>query len=505
MKILSLLILLNGVFWASPSKSIEIYDVHCPDDNEAAKSALKNQRNFKYCSFIDANYPQQKPKIDALYHEFAWNAFDTLLEEKNFPDNATWRKQPTYVPTECKSYSEKSFLPFVKPTWHYTDELPVNLPMPAPHNPIWDQAGNQVVLEAYLNDEIVQHYQNGKLNALDDAFSQFKLYTSSTNTIFIKNWQTEQSNGPLSIKLAWKKMTKEDNSSQYFTKTIGDNNELYGLVAFHIGAKLASANNYWVWATFGHIYNLEGPNPSFRNPNCDVQTCPPNTCPSVVNGQRKTQISRVNPIPQDIQAFNKTMQEQPNRATSVTRFYQLIGVQRPFNAWGFKANLSNQLEPFNSPDFSQKVAVPDTKILASEIIEWDRQKNSSCMSCHSTAVTWTNLNQPTSPLKSCNNLEHTQVSPLSRDKQRTIVKNIRYGVCEYENSNKTLSLNGFNNSFQCIALKTSDEATQKCPPVLFLNRGWVGQDTKYNPDPLLFHTPGSDLIWSLYDAEPIKN
>ncbi|WP_440056929.1 hypothetical protein ACSLBF_18795 (plasmid) [Pseudoalteromonas sp. T1lg65] len=469
-----------------------IYDIICPSDN-TIENALPNQRNFKFCSFIDANYPERQAEVDKLYYSFAWDAFETLLNENNFPDNSNWEEQDTYVPSSCKNYSTSSFSEFLEPTWHQQADIEANIKLPKPHNPLWDQAGNQVVLTAYLNSIAASNYtfDDGK-NALDSAAQQFELYTKSDRKLYIKNWQTNESNGPLSIKLAWKKLTSADNENQYFTWNNPRNNEKYGLVAFHLAAKLASTNNYWIWTTFSHINNLEGDNPSFTNPNCSEEECPINTCPQLKDGKRKTQLARVTPITKPVVEYNQVRQGTAAKRKSVSQYYQLVGVQRPVNAFGFAANKTSEIIPFSNKEFAQSVAIPSGEILANEIIEWDRQATSSCMSCHSKAVVWANISKSSS--ESCDNLTNTEIESISGKAQVEIFNMIKEQKCSYNNSYKL----GPNNKSQCLQ-KSHGEDT--CPNILFLNRGWYGQGTNFTKSTLTGHTPASDFIWSLYDAK----
>ncbi|BBN83604.1 hypothetical protein PA25_35890 [Pseudoalteromonas sp. A25] len=470
----------------------QIYDVICPTD-DVITQVLPNQRNFKFCSFIDANYPERRPDIDKLYHSFAWDAFEALLKESNFPDNANWDEQETYIPQKCTNYSADSFSDFLKPTWHQQASVDANIALPKPHNPLWDQAGNQVVLTAYLNDIATSNYSFGNnKNALKSASDQFELYTKSNKTLYIKNWQTDKSNGPLSIKLAWKQLTASDKEQQYFVWYNPKNSKKYGLVAFHLAAKLASTNNYWVWTTFSHINNLDGEHPSFTNPDCPAEQCPVNMCPQIVNGKRKTQLARVTPIAKPIIEYNQIRQDNAAKAKSVSQYYQLVGVQRPLNAFGFTANKSSEVTPFSDKEFNESVAIPSGNILANEIIEWDRQANSSCMSCHSKAVIWANIS--TSNDKNCDSISDASIERIGDSQQAEIFNLIKGKKCAYANSYQL----GPDKKSQCLQKSSGND---NCPQVLFLDRGWYGQGFQFTKDSLTGHTPASDFIWSLYDAK----
>ncbi|GLS28093.1 hypothetical protein [Marinibactrum halimedae] len=57
------------------------------------------------------------------------------------------------------------------------------------------------------------------------------------------------------VKLAWRKLTKEEDQSRYIT--MADGKEVWGLAAWHMAAKTTKAWP-WIWSTYEHRNNFEG-------------------------------------------------------------------------------------------------------------------------------------------------------------------------------------------------------------------------------------------------------
>ncbi|MGK3991436.1 hypothetical protein WME99_50775 [Sorangium sp. So ce136] len=149
--------------------------------------------------------------------------------------------------------------------------------------------------------------------------------------------------GATEIKLAWKTLSEEEIKSGRFLQRLaspgsssggaGGHKVTLGLVGFHIAHKSKPYAN-WIWSTFEHVDNVvpaEAPGgPSFNDPTCDASTCRPNASKQVqVNGSTlcRTQITRVEPIPLEVQELNARARAWLQSNSTVLQYYQLVGVQ----------------------------------------------------------------------------------------------------------------------------------------------------------------------------------
>ncbi|WP_437601684.1 hypothetical protein WMF28_08870 [Sorangium sp. So ce590] len=202
--------------------------------------------------------------------------------------------------------------------------------------------------------------------------------------------------GATAIKLAWKTLTEEESTSGRFLQRrasprpsgpgAGDGITL-GLVGFHIAQK-SKPYGKWIWSTFEQVDNLapaETPSgPSFNDTGCDPSTCRPNASKQVqVRGSTmcRTQITRIDPIPLEVQRLNAQARAWLKSSNTVLQHYQLIGVQyNPYN--GSKA----EPETLRNP-------VIETYIVGSTTSHRDASQDpcavepeatrSSCLGCHS--------------------------------------------------------------------------------------------------------------------------
>lgn len=196
------------------------------------------------------------------------------------------------------------------------------------------------------------------------------------------------------IKAAWREM-EPGNSSRFLTTRAclceeGEEGRLsqcvsrqVGLVGFHLMVKTPSATP-WIWATFEQVDNVQpshGVPPSFYNPRCDIQTCPPNQVTPVGT---PTQVTRVIPIPDrkpdcqahtesvdDIHTLNGDVSRALQARGSALARYQLINAQWPVLPGGPVSTV-----------FDVRPA-----LLGNTTLETFIQESSSCMGCHAMAST----------------------------------------------------------------------------------------------------------------------
>lgn len=160
--------------------------------------------------------------------------------------------------------------------------------------------------------------------------------------------------GAIELKLAWRILDPAtDDFSRYLTQPAYVAGRVpggpaawvpvtAGLVGFHIAQKTETSPQ-WIWSTFEHVDNVavdrlqpvktaDGRSvrlrPSFNDPDCEW--CPVNVgAPVGADGKRRTQVTRLTPIPKETQALNARVQASLAEAGSVLRFYEMVGTQWP--------------------------------------------------------------------------------------------------------------------------------------------------------------------------------
>lgn len=216
------------------------------------------------------------------------------------------------------------------------------------HRVVYDQNGQTVLYEVRLDDRWHETLMNA---VVAEASAQ-----PTANAAYI-DFRTGQCKargpdsgadtfdfvGTMAIKLAWKRLSEAESKSGRFLQRLaspppsgpgaGDGKIRLGLIGFHIMQKSKPYGD-WIWSTFEHVDNLtpaEAPSgPSFNDPRCDASTCRPNASKQVhVNGSTvcRTQITRVDPIPPEVQKLNAQARDWLKSNDTVLQHYQLIGVQ----------------------------------------------------------------------------------------------------------------------------------------------------------------------------------
>ena len=191
--------------------------------------------------------------------------------------------------------------------------------------------------------------------------------------------------GAMLLKAAWRDLEPGE-ESRYLARRVevcerrggGCALRTVGLVGFHLMVKTASAPQ-WVWATFEHVDNVAGADPSFFDPACK-------DCGALENRQTPAgipnQVTRAVPIPakdpvcaepgfvDNVAGLNRAMRAALARASSVLANYEMLDTQWPF-VKGTAATVFH--------------ATP--ALLANTTMETFIQKTSSCMGCHAMART----------------------------------------------------------------------------------------------------------------------
>ncbi|MDZ5646028.1 hypothetical protein [Nitrospirillum sp. BR 11828] len=239
-----------------------------------------------------------------------------------------------------------------------------------------DQAGNPTYYEIAANrvsyDYIVA---NGFYNA--------NTVNAARNIAFPE--------GATEIKASWRILTALDDTSRYLTlaatvetfdangKPNGTKAATLGLVGLHIIVK-AKGYPQWIWSTFEQVDNVTpAPNgkASYSDPNAkpsDVNQSPcqvgvlPCTPKPGKTFQTPDPLTRVTAIPSAVAAINQQIQAQ--YGSTFVKYYELVATQHP----------ADPGDPGNP------LGTPTPNLLANVTMESYLQPTSSCMACHSTAV-----------------------------------------------------------------------------------------------------------------------
>jgi hypothetical protein len=292
--------------------------------------------------------------------------------------------------------------------------------------PITDQNGRFVRYEVHVNKD---EYDFIRTNGLWNRKGQDHYTNVLKKTITFPRGDTRTGVvGAIELKAAWKVLSPPEIAGKrfYMTKGVIYNDEkkqrpsvaTLGLVGLHIIHKTMSQPN-WIWATFEHVDNLAAPpgspvgaRASFFNPDCPPSICLPNaqtaSPPSTELDNygrplnRPVQVVRLNPVQTqvfqpdtNVDGLNKIFRGLLQG--SVWANYQLISAQwegevpigvKP----GFLANavIETYIQgPVPASDGLFKYPSVEYNPFASCV-------TSSCLKCHSVAVTASALanNQP---------------------------------------------------------------------------------------------------------------
>jgi hypothetical protein len=313
-------------------------------------------------------------------------------------------------------------------------------------SPLYDQNGNEVRYEVFLNDEEYNYIVANKIYNLD---GQIEFSQNHKPLSFPSGDLATGRHGVMELKLAWKILDpKNDIPSRFYTQTVllpeldssGEpilttrgnfkkcTKQDVGLVGMHISTKTKSSPQ-WIWATFEHVDNLNVDDlktvdgkplrPLFHDNSPSGQTLPVNVAPLPrdsngkpdANGMLKTQVSRPIPIPKAKQKLNKSIHELLAVDKSPLRYYELIDTQwptAPYPDFGNYAAVSGGPSTNNLPEAitRKSVGAPAPIYLTNSIMETYLQTGNqtahfqengfpfnsapvfgteSCMACHYSA------------------------------------------------------------------------------------------------------------------------
>lgn len=201
--------------------------------------------------------------------------------------------------------------------------------------------------------------------------------------------------GTLEVKASWRILTPAEDASRYLTmsavvdtfdsqgKPNGTKPATLGLVGLHAIIK-APGFPQWIWATFEQVDNLTAPpkgKPTYFDPKAPATSVNKSPCKVGVlpcaprdgtTFQTPNPLTRITPIDPQVAAVSKAVQQQ--YGSTFVKYYELVGTQ-----W-----------PTDPGDPGNPLGTPMPNILANVTMESYLQPTSSCMACHSTAVSGSN-------------------------------------------------------------------------------------------------------------------
>ena len=348
-----------------------LYDVNCSSNPPERNTRVANRRA---CTEKDR---EDVEAVDSLYEQFVWDTFIWINQGTRWKG---WPSMRVSVAATCQPRNVEQ----AEDLASWTDLLPGDTPpgsAPPLPNPIWDQNGNPVRFEVRYYSP-AQQFRDRWPALLRSVKSQVN---NSCRGHLISSWgfhpfKDEQGlpeqgqHISLRLKLAWKQLSPEEQRRSHLFIVDDPEAPERGVVAMHVAIKSESTSLWWTWATFSHVSNVTRRHelgPLFFDPQCPE--CPANQCPRCDNGCR-TQVQRLHGIAPRVQEINREYQRK--LSGSPLRYYELVGVQRMPQA---VEQIPRDREPMKTPR---------PELLASEIIEWDRQDDSSCIGCHVESKSW---------------------------------------------------------------------------------------------------------------------
>lgn len=432
---------------------------------------------------------QQKGKdnITGKYANLVWQIVEQSLLPKVSSKAALEQaiSAPVSLNEQCITYPPDSFDVYNKPVWYKNASQLTVTQYP---NPVWDQNGNPVRFENYLLD--------GKLpeTAFTSAPGQILQFLSifDPGVPFISGldagkWNFMENESPvlMRVQFAWKQLTENDNQTDFIVNPL---NQSEGLAAFHLTVRPQTSGQYWLWATFSQIDNLQGDSPNFFNKHCT--DCPVNTCPEKSpDGKYRTQIRRENPISTQIQAINlqKSTQFSKSNLTKVLSKYELVGVQWPAKtvehnpACGTDGSEECISDYATANKYNGIPPVLNEAPMTNALMEWDRQ-SANCMACHSRATNWALIN---------NDITLGEYKKLDK-----LNPSSKFTHCGSQQSDICTTVDG--HEFQFTRCFTTAKGSAGCaynfsPPT----------DQEYK-DNILYYVPASDFLWMFKNVTSVN-
>lgn len=246
--------------------SLKISQSKVTSSEDAGKKTAETQKKFdlfSWATFMALNWPANENGSPSVKHNILKEKEAKLsprVWESYMSPSQFFREGHQPEPWGTPERERRSLRANSKRT-HILDEVDeafFNLSTPMPS--ITDLNNEYVRYEVRFNKVAYKSMQS--LYSIEKQASQIAKYLGQhkdeTNIIDLFNFPE----GAMELKVAWKKMGKDDTPSKFYTieatvkdpSTHATSHGTYGMVGMHIMVRTASAPQ-WVWATFEHIDN----------------------------------------------------------------------------------------------------------------------------------------------------------------------------------------------------------------------------------------------------------
>lgn len=331
---------------------------------------------------LDELFPRTKDRPDA--EPTPWDSFEAEPVVGVFTDKAKLRRY-RLPDTDAKEFGRRKVLGQLSSINQATTN-------PAtPGSPLVAQTGKLVRYEVRVNKAEYNHvlgngyYRRENLIKLAEGAGDFPTCSAHVKAAWMELSDTNRSGWD---RLYHTRALLVDWDTDH--KSVLTEREV-GLVGLHIVRRTPSRRS-WVWATFEHVDNLVPPaggGGAFFTSNPDRPGNDPAANDRDLNkpltpGQPipcldRTEVARVNEIPEPIKRANEEFRSQPQLRGTVWRNYQLVGVQ-----WARALDANGVLSDDGSPDQAIVRMIPKDPV-ANVTLETFRQKN-SCLRCHTQSL-----------------------------------------------------------------------------------------------------------------------
>lgn len=349
-------------------------DVICPNKGEVDTGMCDARDRCNGPCVVDQR------AIDRQYLEFAWRLF-VSMNVRESPEALlewlTWDK-PVRSTIEANSALADGQAGLSPPFEHlkplnaastrsmHQPDMPAGVPQQS--HSTWYGSSDQLArvrFQVLTNSESPYSHKS----IVTDACAQALQAASAHGLDARYHWwraKSEDRTGPVHLKAAWIQVPKGA-CDKDFLCGLGKGELRPGLVALHVTTNTSHSHGYWTWATFEHAKVADGSLGLFLKEQAGNPNPPPTRItklPLTYDGAADYQ-ALVDAINKEASATLER-ESKVNTALSVLKHYRLVGVQRPRDD-------GTQIEPWPPR-------------LSNVVIELDQ--DSSCMGCHSHALSW---------------------------------------------------------------------------------------------------------------------
>lgn len=383
--------------------------------------------NFGWQTFVALNWPAlkggQSGQPDPIrtvgaqapnkaFIPTVWNTFrdlSTVMLPTGADPGATYTQAVT-IPSDCKPIDSALIAPGFSPmlidgtrwaaptTRDYINQATLS--------PLVDQEGWYTITDIRINQSEYTYIQQNtyylgqkQVTAVTSPAGLAPFPRTGQDPMFKSPLPTYAQYGALEIKAVWRILDPAKDAAKiprYYTQwgyfiqpdgTTCQGPNLFGLIGLHILRLTPSTPSTWFWASFQHVDNVFGPDPTLSPPNPPTGTaCATSTNynqgPAQVTGNipwnntnTPNDICQVTPIPSNVQQVNQTWQQK--LSGTVWQYYEMVNTLNPCP--------SDQSTCYTFPPISDTANLINVETFGNNAIETYYQ-DSNCETCHGFAA-----------------------------------------------------------------------------------------------------------------------